>query len=652
MPFVFLPRRGPAMFRNLLLSRLRCTYREHVAERRAQAAPSGGVAPPTRAARPGNLATFGSARPRGLRRRGPTTLSSLVLALGALAAVACDDTPQVDPGAGGAGQGDQWSPERRAVVERGLDVPESLSCESVAAVPSEARLLTRSQYERSVHVLFPELPSGQTAEFPAETKVFFFGTSQEHHRITPLLAEVQMRQAERIADWAVAHGQLEAPCQVAPVVTGEACAERLIEDYGSQLFRRPVESPERDVLLSLFRRAADELGDAGALRVLLETLLQAPAFLYRIERSGADEEPGKAIALGPYELATRLSFLIHNGPPDAELLRAAEAGELAEVEGLEQQAQRLLAQPQALSTLQEFFKQWLGAELLEAGGAVRDLPATGTTSAQSIALDAGWLRSLELFVQSVFQSETPSLPALFTSDQVFLDSTMAPLFGKAVPLDAGFVPFELEAGHRAGLLTQPAVLAMFSHPTQTGPVQRGVFVLDRMLCSPPTPPPPGLAVVAPDPDPRLTTRERFAVHTEQAGCRACHEPIDSIGFVFEQFDHLGRLRLTENGQPVDATGAVLDGAADSLEDGLEGAVDGVAELAQRLAGSAQLQTCAATQWYQFAMGRVQREEDLCSLIAARDALLNSNGDLRELMLSLVRTDGFRYRTNPQLRNSP
>src|SRR5690606_36900003 len=126
---------------------------------------------------------------------------------------------------------------------------------------------------------------------------------------------------------------------------------------------------------------------------------------------------------------------------------------------------------------------------------------------------------------------------LFTSPTVYVDPVLATLYGLPAP-DAGMEPQDLRP-RRSGILTQPALLALLANSNQSSPIRRGVFVRERILCSPVPAPPPSVDNSPPDPDPNLTTRERFAVHTDSDDCATCHLAIDPIGFTFEAFDELG-----------------------------------------------------------------------------------------------------------------
>src|SRR6185295_2197105 len=145
----------------------------------------------------------------------------------------------------------------------------------------------------------------------------------------------------------------------------------------------------------------------------------------------------------------------------------------------------------------------------------------------------------------------------------------------------------LPTAERAGLLTQPALLAKLAHPNQTSPIRRGIFVREKLLCQTLPPPPANIRIVPPDPDPNATTRERFGQHTANEFCRNCHKLIDPVGFGFEAYDQLGRFRTTENNRPVDSSGELVG----SGESAIDGPFASAPELARRLASSQTVRTC-------------------------------------------------------------
>jgi hypothetical protein len=175
---------------------------------------------------------------------------------------------------------------------------------------------------------------------------------------------------------------------------------------------------------------------------------------------------------------------------------------------------------------------------------------------------------------------------------------------------------------------------------------RGAFVREHIMCVEVQPPPPDVNPTPPDVDPTATTRERFKQHTADPYCNGCHVLIDGIGWSFEQFDQFGRFRETENGLAIDTSGQIVETGDPELDGPLTGAED----LATRLASSSRVRDCVATQWYRYAMGRVEDAADTCSLNQAKARFQASGGSFRELLLGIVLSDAFRYR--PAMGDTP
>ena len=144
-------------------------------------------------------------------------------------------------------------------------------------------------------------------------------------------------------------------------------------------------------------------------------------------------------------------------------------------------------------------------------------------------------------------------------------------------------------------------------------------------------------VVAPDPDPNLTTREIFEIHTADAACAGCHNLIDPIGLGFENFDELGRWRDDENGHPIDASGLVTR----TLD--MDGPFNGVAELATRMSTSEHVHRCVVTQLLRYGLGRGETEMDGCLQNDLFDGYVESGHDFRVLVRRLATHPAFRHR---------
>lgn len=504
-------------------------------------------------------------------------------------------------------------------------------CAARAEGRAPARLLTRSEYDNSVRDLLGDDTEPAAHSFPPEPEVNGFDNDADSLLANPLLVEKLSETASDVAKRAIARmGETLAPCEEEE--PEDACASTFIEGFGKRVFRRPLTSAEKESFLRLFQKAEPAIGYEASISLLLEAMLQSPQFLYRVEAPLVDPAQASAgvVELGRYELASRLSFFFWGSTPDEELLDAADENRLKTDTQIEAQARRLLADDRAKARVTEFHARWLHL------GRFETVARTGTDA----AIKEAWKRSLLAFVDDVFWSEGGTVRDLFESDRVFLNDTLAPLYGMEDEVTGSAMqPFELER-ERSGLLTQPGLMAMLAHPDQSSPIARGVFVRERILCNPVPPPPPSVDNSPPDPDPSLTTRERFAVHTEKAECATCHRMIDPIGFGFEEFDQLGRYRAEENGAPVDASGALVSIRGDET---LTGEFVGAAEMAERIADSRLAAECLVKSWHQFAMGRGTDKADDCTIQSITQSVLAEGGSLEELLVALAKSQTFRSR---------
>jgi hypothetical protein len=404
------------------------------------------------------------------------------------------------------------------------------------------------------------------------------------------------------------------------------CIEALIDTVGRRAFRRPLEAARRARLLALYDAAGSY---SEGLRLVLQGIFAAPEFLYVIETGRPVAGQPGVFALTDHEIATRLSLLVCETIPDAPLLKAADDGQLNQPAQIAAHAQRLFGSACARRTVARFFRQWLNVERLS--GLVRD-PAVYPQWSDAVA--QAMLREQEAFVQHVTFDARGTLQDLFTASYSFVDRTLAPLYGLA---SAATTPTRIELpASRRGLLTQPAILAVTSHAKESSPVLRGVYVLERLLCRDIPAPPNNLDLKPPPADASQTGRNRWERHSADPACASCHTLIDPIGFAMEDFDAIGQHRTTDNGQPVNTSGAVpaLNIAA--------GQINGGGALSQALADSAELPSCFARQWFRFGMGRLEGAadakalQDLSSQLAARKPL-------GEIMTSLVGSYPFRHR---------
>jgi hypothetical protein len=509
------------------------------------------------------------------------------------------------------------------------------SCE-MGPKPGAAPLrpLTRFQYDNILRDLLGDVTSPAQA-FPPENEVDGYRTYAGANPANPLLVQKYLTVAESVARDAVTQ-RLD---RIAPCAAGAdtaACGQAFISSFVARAFRRPPTAPELAPLTRLFTQGSTQ-GYAKGIELVIQAVLQSPQFIYRADALKSPTPETGAVALGGYELASRLAFTLWGSAPDPELLSAAESGKLVTPSDVEREARRLLQDPRAHDIVRDFSEQWLGLPRLQ--GAARD----GSTLDPNV-LTSSLRQSLTSYLDATYFGDQSSFEQLFLSPKVWVNDALAGLYGGSAPA-SGFEPQTLP-GPRFGLLTQPGLLTLLSHSDQTAPVIRGVFVRERFLCLPVAPPPPTVNAVPPDPDPNATTRERFRQHTEQDACSGCHKLIDGVGFGFERYDQLGRYRATENGFDVDESGNLIA----TGEAGLDGAFAGAGELAQRLAKSPRARDCLVTNWYRYSFGRQEQAEDSCSLSQVKERFESSGGDLKELLVGLTQTDSFLYR--PAIKEAP
>jgi hypothetical protein len=405
----------------------------------------------------------------------------------------------------------------------------------------------------------------------------------------------------------------------------EACVTAVVDRLAPLAFRRPLDAERRERIVGLVPLADGDYGEA--LEMVFEAIFANPSFLYLVEiGSELDDEPG-TFALDAHERAARLSYALCESPPDTGLREAAAANALTTPEQIAPHVRRLLDSPCGRATVQRFFSQLL---LLYK---VLDLDRDPNLFAEySPEVAAGMLAETERFLHELVWEENASLSTMLAADYSWPDPRSAFLYGIDAPAEQMRMALPKE---RAGILTQPSVLAVTSTFDTTSPVARGVFVLEHILCEELPPPPPGLMVAPPPPDPDATTRERWEQHSADPTCSACHAHIDPIGFTLEEFDAIGRHRTMENGRAVDATGGAPAIGAD------DGTLEGGAALARAVAQSPEAVECFAKQWLRFSLGRLETNSDDESIEIIEAAL--ADGSLHDALVAITTTAAFTYR---------
>ncbi|MDC0722459.1 DUF1592 domain-containing protein [Nannocystis bainbridge] len=499
--------------------------------------------------------------------------------------------------------------------------------------PAPLRRLTHSQYNNTVRDLFPgvTLPLQTIAVDP---KVNGFENNADVQTPSALLIEQYQRAALEVTKAAWASPEAFLPCAADGGGEPQQCGHTFLLDLGARAFRRPLTADEEAAFLGFFDQQLAETNFTVALQLTVQAVLQSPAFLYFLEFGGEPIEGGEAVALTGHELAARLSYFLWDSMPDAQLLAAATAGDLDTVEGLAAEALRMLDDGKARGALVNFHRQWFDFD-----GVALINPDPATYPTYTPELRTAMRAELDRFVESTLFDGPGTFASLLTSTATDVEATLAALYGVDAPPPGEWAPVSLDPGERSGILTRAGFLARTAHAVHPSPVKRGVFVLARLLCVPPAPPPANVNTNPPDegePGQPKTNRERYAKHTAQADCASCHVTIDGVGFGFENYDALGRWRDLDNGEPVDASGALIGTDVD-------GSFDGAIELSQKLATSTQAHDCVVSQVYRYALGRGTTAADLCSLGDLRAQFAEASGDVHALLLAVVTSDAFRTR---------
>ncbi len=335
--------------------------------------------------------------------------------------------------------------------------------------------------------------------------------------------------------------------------------------FAQLAYRRPLTAEQQADLAQIY--APGVAPEVAAKRAFIFTLSN-PAFLY----------PG----LGPqddYAVASRLALTLWDSVPDAALLQAAAAGQLKTEAQVRKQAQRLLKDPRAKAKLRDFLHHWLH---VEEGAEIAKDQQEYPGFDQAVVMD---LRtSLDLFTEGVVWSEASDYRQLLLGDTILMNERLAKFYGQKVEAGAGFQPVKMDADQRGGVLTHPFVLATFSYTKSSSPIHRGVFVTRNILGRMLKPPPMAIAFMDDKFDPSFTMREKVTELTAKPACQSCHVTINPLGFSFERFDAVGRVRATDNNKPVDATSEYT--AADGQVIKLTGARDVAKHAAESAAGQA------------------------------------------------------------------
>jgi hypothetical protein len=412
-----------------------------------------------------------------------------------------------------------------------------------------------------------------------------------------------------------------------------ACAKEIITKLATHAWRGPVPEAAVNDLLGFYRQGAELRDFDTGVQYALARILSDPRFVYRFEQEPDMIKVGGSYAINGHEMASRLSFFLWSSIPDDELLRAAGTGELRQAKKLEQQIDRMLADPRADALVQNFAAQWLG---------LRQLATIDPTSTDyDGTLRESMKRETELLFSSILR-ENRSVLDLLNADYTFVDERLARHYGIAHIQGSQFRRVQVGDADRRGILGHASVLTLTSAPNRTSVVKRGQWVLENLLGTPPPPPPPGVEVnldQPPIPGAAPTTfRQRMEHHRANPSCGACHGVIDPIGIALENFDAIGKWRDTAAGQPVDAVTSLWDGTR----------LNGAADLREALvARSPQFAETVAEKLLAYGLGRKVEYYDMPAVRSIVSNAKARNYRFKDLIKGVALSPAFQQRVKQE-----
>lgn len=423
-------------------------------------------------------------------------------------------------------------------------------------------------------------------------------------------------------------------CRPATAAEEEPCARQILSTLTRRAFRRPVTESDIRPLMAFYskgRRTGDF--DSGIQRAL-SAMLISPDFLFRVEQDPKNAAPGSAYRISDHELASRLSFFLWSSIPDEELLKLADENKLKDTAVLRSQISRMLADPRSQALVANFAGQWL--QLRNLATAKPD-PQIFSTFDES--LRRSFSQETEMFFESILR-ENRSVLDLLDADYTFLNERLAEHYGVPKIYGSHFRRVAVTDPNRGGLLGQGSLLTVTSYPNRTSVVQRGKWILDNLLGTPPPPPPPDIPELKQHSNDGkvLTMRQQLEEHRANPTCASCHSRMDPIGFALENYDAIGKWRAKDGGAAIDASGKLPDGRT----------FEGPAGLKKLLLASYRddFVSTVAEKLLIYATGRGLEASDRPTIRAIMRKAAESEYRLPSLIAAVVESQPFQMRRTP------
>jgi hypothetical protein len=409
---------------------------------------------------------------------------------------------------------------------------------------------------------------------------------------------------------------------------GEAAAREFIERFAKRAYRRPLAKDEVEDLMRL-SEAAWKRGSSypEGIAVASKAVLISPHFLFRGEIQPDPNNPKAVQPVNEFALASRLSYFLWSGMPDADLFAEAERGTLRK--NLERQVRRMLADERAGALVENFAGQWL-----ELRNITQIAPDDGKYRDFDEALREAMRQETEMLFAHIMREDRSVLEFL-NADYSFLNERLAKHYGMKGIAGDEFRKVSLAETPRRGVLTHGSVLAITSNPTRTSPVKRGKWVLDNLLNAPPPPPPPEIPELKEGKEASGTLRQRLEQHRENVLCASCHARMDPLGFGLENFDGVGKWRTEDQKEKIDASGELTTGEK----------FTGPLELVEILSGPKREQfvRCLSEKMLIYALGRGLEVYDRCAVKKIVSEVAQNDHRFSALVLAVAQSTPFQMR---------
>ena len=407
-------------------------------------------------------------------------------------------------------------------------------------------------------------------------------------------------------------------------------AKRILWNFTNRAYRRKVPESEIDRLLKFVQIGIDDGGKFAfekGIKLACQAVLTSPYFLFRGEIQPEPDNPDATYRIDEYSLASRLSYFIWSTMPDEELFKHATESTLRK--NLRPQVLRMLKDPKAKALTENFAGQWLQ---------LRDVPTVDPDPKTYGKLDSHLKSSMQRETQMLFEhvlKEDLPITELINAKYSFLNKKLASHYGIKGVKGNGFQKISLEGTRRRGMLTHASVLTVTSNPTRTSPVKRGKWILENILGTPPPDPPPGVEELDNNKELKGNLRQRLEQHRDDPNCASCHALMDPLGFVYENFDGVGKWRDEDEGSAITTAGELVTGESFNNH-----------EEFQKILTESKLDDylrCSSEIMMTYALGRGVEFYDKPAVNSVVKSLKTNDLKISSMVLGIVESVPFQYR---------